>query len=392
MKKVCVVTGTRAEYGILKPLIEKIVKDEDLNLQLVVTGSHLSPEFGLTYKHIEKDGYEIVEKIEILMSSDSEIGISKSMGLTLISFSEVYERLKPNIIVILGDRYETFSAIAAASVANIPVVHLHGGEITEGAFDDAFRHSMTKMSYLHFVATESYRKRVIQLGEAPERVFNFGALGVENVLNINFKTKEELEEIYSLNLKKEYIVVVFHPVTLERNSSETQVKDLLEIINKYQALNIIFIKGNADTDGRVINNLIDDFENINKERIKSFISLPIEDYLALVKYSKGFVGNSSSGVIEAPSFKIGSINIGDRQKGRITSESVIHCESNKIDIEKSFEKLFSNEFQDNLKTIKNPYEGENTSKKIVEKIKEFLFKEEINLKKKFYDIEFEVEE
>lgn len=384
-KKICVVTGTRAEYGILKPLIDKLNKDKDLDLQLIVTGSHLSPEFGMTYKFIEEDGYHIDEKIEILLSSDSSVGISKSMGLTLISFSESYERLKPDMVVILGDRYETFSAMAAASVAKIPVVHLHGGELTEGAFDDAFRHSMTKMAYLHFAATEEYRQRIIQLGEQPDRVFNLGALGVENVLNMNLNTKEELEKEFNVKLKN-YIVVVFHPVTLEKNTSEDQFKDLLEVLDENKELSVVFIKGNADTDGRIINSMIDGYVEKNKERAYSFVSLPVEKYLSFLKNSKALIGNSSSGIAEVPSFKIGTINIGDRQKGRQSAKSIIHCRPNKEDVQKSFNKLFSNDFQEDLKKVKNPYEGENTSEKMIEIIKEILIKKEIDLKKKFYNI------
>jgi len=384
-KKICVVTGTRAEYGILKPLIDKLNKDKDLELQLIVTGSHLSPEFGMTYKFIEEDGYNIDEKIEILLSSDSSVGISKSMGLTLISLSESYERLKPDMLIILGDRYETFSAMAAASVAKIPVVHLHGGELTEGAFDDAFRHSMTKMAYLHFAATEEYRQRVIQLGEQPDRVFNLGALGVENVLNMNLSTKEELEKEFNIKLKN-YIVVVFHPVTLEKNTSEDQFKDLLEVLDENKELSVVFIKGNADTDGRIINSMIDEYVEKNKKRAYSFISLPVEKYLSFLKNSKALVGNSSSGIAEVPSFKIGTINIGDRQKGRQCAESVIHCGAKKEEIREAFDKLNSEVFQKNLDKVKNPYEGENTSEKMVKIIKETLIKKEIDLKKKFYNI------
>lgn len=388
-KKICVVTGTRAEYGILRPLIDKLNKDKDLELQLIVTGSHLSPEFGMTYKFIEEDGYKIDEKIEILLSSDSSVGISKSMGLTLISLSESYERLKPDMLIILGDRYETFSAMAAASVAKIPVIHLHGGELTEGAFDDAFRHSMTKMAYLHFAATEEYRQRIIQLGEQPDRVFNLGALGVENVLNMNLNTKKELEKEFNIKLKN-YIVVVFHPVTLEKNTSEDQFKDLLEVLDENTELNVVFIKGNADTDGRVINSMIDGYIEKNKERAYSFTSLPVEKYLSFLKNSKALIGNSSSGILEVPSFKIGTINIGDRQKGRQCSKSVIHCGAKKAEIKEAFDKLNSEVFQKKLDKVKNPYEGKGTSKKMIEILKETLIKKEINLKKKFYNIKVEV--
>ena len=252
-KKLCVVTGTRAEYGLLRPLIKKIDENPKFKLQLIATGMHLSPEFGLTYKNIESDGFDIDEKIEILLSSDTSIGVSKSMGLTLISFSESYERLNPDLIIILGDRFETFSAMAAASVANIPVAHLHGGELTEGAFDDSFRHSMTKMSYLHFTSTEEYRKRVIQLGENPERVFNVGALGVENILNLDLLSKKELERELDISLNDKYLLIVFHAVTLENKTAENSFRKLLKAIDKYdEEISKVFIKGNSDTEGRII--------------------------------------------------------------------------------------------------------------------------------------------
>lgn len=235
-KKICVVTGTRAEYGLLRPIIKKIDENPDFKLQLIVTGMHLSPEFGLTYKNIESDGFQIDEKVEILLSSDTSVGVSKSMGLALISFSESYQRLNPDLIIILGDRYETFSAAAAASVGNIPLAHLHGGELTEGAFDDSFRHSMTKMSYLHFTSTEEYRKRVIQLGENPERVFNVGALGVENILNSDLLSKKELEKELNISLSKKYILIVFHPVTLENKTAKHNFKELLKVVDKYDKI------------------------------------------------------------------------------------------------------------------------------------------------------------
>jgi GDP/UDP-N,N'-diacetylbacillosamine 2-epimerase (hydrolysing) len=387
MKKICVVTGTRAEYGLLRPLIKRLNNDKDIELQIIATGMHLSHEFGLTYKNIEQDGYKIDEKIEILLSSDSNIGISKSMGLVFISFSETYERLKPDMIVILGDRYETFAAVATAVIAKIPVVHIHGGEITEGAFDDSFRHSMTKMSYLHFTSTEEYRRRVIQLGEFPERVFNVGALGVENALNIRLKTKKEIENKF--NFTGEYFLIIFHPVTLENNSAEKQIKNLLKALENFKDKNFIFIKGNSDTNGRVINQVIDEYVKKNSNSLV-FTSLYIEEYMSLLKNSKMIIGNSSSGIIEAPSFKIPTVNIGDRQKGRIKAKSIIDCKPEEKEIIKAINKALSQEFQEMIKDIENPYGDGNTSEKIVGIIKCFLEKQKINLKKKFYDIEFEV--
>ncbi len=384
-KDVCVVTGTRAEYGILKPLLKRINDSEKLNLQLAVTGMHLSPEFGLTYKEIEEDGFKIDEKVEVLMSSDTSIGVSKSMGLTLISFSEAYDRLQSDLVVILGDRYETFSAVAAATVANIPVAHLHGGEITEGAFDDSFRHSMTKMSYLHFTSTKEYRKRVIQLGENPERVFNVGAMGVENALNLDLFSRQGLADKLEIDLGGEYVVIVFHPVTLEKNTAQSQMKELLSALSERKDLTKVFIKANSDTEGRAINQEIDKYvQKDNKSYV--FASLPVKDYLSLVKNSKTLIGNSSSGIIEAPSFKIPTVNIGDRQNGRVKAKSIVDCAPEKKDIIRSLELIDSQKFQEKLTKVSNPYEGKNPSKRIKKIIEKFILEEELNLKKEFYDL------
>jgi len=381
--KICVVTGTRAEYGLLYWLMKEIEKDKDLTLQIIATGMHLSPEFGLTYKEIEKE-FKIDKKIEILLSSDTPVGISKSMGLAQISFSEAYEELKPDFIVLLGDRFEVFSAASVALVHKIPVIHIHGGEITEGAFDDAFRHSITKMSYLHFTATEEYRKRVIQLGEEPNRVFNIGAVGLENVHRLKLLSKEDFEESINFKLNKKNILVTFHPVTLENSTAKEQFLELLKAIDELKDTNIIFTKANADTDGRIINQMIDEYVEKNKNKAIAFTSLGQLRYLSAMKYVDAVVGNSSSGIIEAPSFKIGTINIGDRQKGRVKAKSVIDCQPTKEEITKAFEKLYSKEFQKLLKSVKNPYEKEKyPSKKIVEILKNSDVK---NLKKSFFDI------
>jgi len=386
-KKICVVTGTRAEYGLLRPLIKKIDENPKFKLQLIATGMHLSPEFGLTYRNIESDGFQIDEKVEILLSSDTSIGISKSMGLALISFSEYYQRLIPDLIIILGDRYETFSATAAASVANIPVAHLHGGELTEGAFDDSFRHSMTKMSYLHFTSTEEYRKRVIQLGESPERVFNVGALGVENILNLDLLSKNELENQLNISLSKKYLVIVFHAVTLENKTAENNFKELLKALDKYDSnISKVFIKGNSDTEGRIINQMIDDYVNENNNSY-AFTSLSIENYLSLLKNCFAIIGNSSSGVLEAPTLNTPSINIGDRQKGRIKAESVFDCENNETDILSTLKEVDTLYLNNRVENVNNPYEKEGTSGKIIKVIEDYLLSNKIDLKKSFYDIE-----
>ena len=381
--KVCVVTSTRAEYGLLYWLMKEIEQDKDLELQIIATGMHLSPEFGLTYKEIEKE-FKIDKKIEILLSSDTPIGVSKSMGLAQISFAEAFEELKPDFIVVLGDRFELIPIVSTAVVFNIPMVHLHGGETTEGAMDEMFRHAVTKMSYLHFTSTEEYRKRVIQLGEDPSRVYNVGAMGIENIKRLKLLSREEFEKSINFKLNKKNILVTFHPVTLEKATAKEQFEELLSAIDELKDTNIIFTKANADTDGRVINKMIDEYVAKNKNKAIAFTSLGQLRYLSALQYVDAVVGNSSSGIIEAPSFKIGTINIGDRQKGRIKAKSVIDCEPKKENIKKAFEKLYSSEFQELLKNVKNPYENEKfPSKKIVEVLKNTKIE---NIKKSFYDL------
>lgn len=385
MKKVCIITGTRAEYGLLKPLIKKINDDDRFELQLIVTGMHLSPEFGLTYKDIENDGFYINDKIEILLSSDTSVSISKSMGLAMISFAESFNRLKPDLIVVLGDRYEIFAAVSAATVSRIPVAHLHGGETTEGAFDEFFRHSITKMSYLHFTSTEEYRKRVIQLGEDPTRVFNVGAIGVENIKTLPLLTKEDLEKQIDFKINEKTILVTFHPVTLEKQTSGQQFSELLKALDELNDLRIIFTKANSDTDGRIINQMIDDYVNKHKERTTAYVSLGQLRYLSAMKYAAAVVGNSSSGILEAPSIPVATVNIGDRQKGRIKAESVIDCVPKKVEIVNAIQRALSKEFQEVVNSVISPYGDGNVSEKILERIKSFL-DTSIDLKKTFYDL------
>lgn len=386
-KKICVVTGTRAEYGILKPLLRKIKLDDELQLQLVVTGMHLSPEFGLTYKQIEKDGFYIDDKVEMLLSSDTSVGISKSMGLAMISFSEVLNRLKPDLLVILGDRYEMLSVASTAMVARIPIAHIHGGETTEGAIDEAIRHSITKMSYLHFTSTEEYKNRVIQLGENPNRVFNVGAMGVEEILNTDFLTKEELEKELDFKLDKKTALVTFHPVTLEENTSKKEFENILDALDYFENLKVIFTKANSDTDGRIINNMIDEYVMKNPKKAKVFTSLGQLKYYSAIKYSDFVLGNSSSGILEVPTFKKPTINIGDRQKGRLQSISVINSNSQRKSIINSINKALSEDFTKKIENVVNPYGNGETSKKIIMYMKMFFKnKKEGDIKKKFYDL------
>ena len=389
MKKIIsILTATRAEYGLLKPIITKLNRIKEFDVRIVATGAHLSPEFGLTYKEIEMDGFEIDEKIEILLSSDNPSSISKSMGLAMIGFADYFKLLNPDILIVLGDRYETLAVAMVAMNQRIPIAHLYGGETTEGAIDESIRHAITKLSYLHFTSTENYRRRVIQLGEHPDRVYNVGAIGIENILNEKLLSREKLADELNMDLTTPYAIVTFHPVTLENTSSKNQIESLLEVCKAYKDINFIFTKANADSEGRIINQLIDDYEKQN-ENITAFTSLGMIKYLSALKYCSMVIGNSSSGLVEAPSFGIPTINIGDRQKGRMQASSVINCEPNQEEIRLAIEKAKSNLFVRMTKETINPYGSGQTSDEVINVIKEYVLEEKINLKKKFYDFEVE---
>lgn len=386
MKRIGIMTGTRAEYGLLKSLMQEINKDNDLELYLIVSGMHLSPEFGMTYKEIEEDGFEINAKVEMLLSSDSPAGISKSIGLGVIGFADEFQRADLDMLILLGDRYEALSAAISAMVMRIPIAHLHGGELTEGAIDEGIRHSITKMSYLHFTSTEQYRNRVIQLGENPERVFYVGALGVENIKKINLMTKEELERSIHFEIDENTVVVTYHPVTLENNTVGEQFLNLLKVLDRNPKIRMIFTKANADTNGRIVNELIDKYAAQNSERACAFMSLGQKRYLSALKYCRIVIGNSSSGIIEAPSFGKPIINIGDRQKGRICADSVINCGYTQQEIQQAMETALTKEFENKASNCRNPYEKENTAANIISVIKDYLLNDKIKLKKGFYDI------
>lgn len=388
MKKVCVITGTRAEFGLLKPLIQKIDEDSELALQIVVTGMHLSPEFGLTYREIEEAGFEITERNEMLLSSDTPNGITKSVGLGLIGFADIFTKLMPDIIVILGDRYEMLAAATAAMVHRIPIAHIHGGELTLGAIDDAFRHSITKMSTLHFASTEEYRKRIIQLGEQPGSVFCVGALGVENIKSQKLLSKEELKRDIRFSLEEPYVMVTFHPITLEKSTTGKQFENLLLALEEFREYRILFTKANADTDGRIINQLIDEYAARNKERVAAFTSLGMIRYLSALQYCEMVIGNSSSGIIEAPSFHIPTVNIGNRQEGRVRGRSVVDCDCTIEGIMHAVYSAREMNKKGSLLNERNPYEGENTSGNILKVLKDFLAKK-IDIKKHFFDINME---
>ncbi len=382
MKKICVVTGTRAEYGLLYWLMKEIDADPELALQLIVTGMHLSPEFGLTYKEVEKE-FRIDKKIEMLLSSDTPVGISKSMGLAQISFAEAFEEMKPDIVVLLGDRYEIFSAASAALIARIPIAHLHGGETTEGAFDESIRHSITKMAHLHFTAAEEYRRRVIQLGEHPDRVFNVGGMGIENIKRLNLLSKEAFEQSIDFKLGTKNLLITFHPVTLEESTAKEQFQALLDAIDTLDETRIIFTKANSDTDGRIINHMIDEYVAKNPAKAIGFTSLGQLRYLSALQFVDAVVGNSSSGLLEAPSFKIATVNIGDRQKGRLKASSVIDCAPRKSALLDALARVYSDDFQKNLAHTLNPYGDGKASTQIVGILKKAKFAP--LLKKSFYD-------
>lgn len=384
-KTITVVTATRAEYGLLKTVIKRIQETQDLDVKVVATGAHLSPEFGMTYHEIEQDGIQIDRKIEILMSSDSPEGISKSMGMAMIEFGSYFQNNPTDALLVLGDRYEMLAVCCAAMNARIPIFHMHGGEITQGAVDEAIRHSITKMSYLHFTSTETYRKRVIQLGESPDRVYAVGAVGVENAMNAELFTKQELERELNCSLSDKYAVVTFHPVTLENQSAAEQIDALLSVIDSYPDFIFIFTKANADSDGRIINSRIEEFAKTHGNT-HLYSSLGMKRYLSAVKYSSAVIGNSSSGILEVPSFGVPTVNIGDRQKGRIQAESIINCAPEPEQIKQAIDKAFSPEFRRIASKVKNPYGNGNTSKKIVDIMREWLLNDKVSIKKEFYDI------
>lgn len=382
MKKICVVTGSRAEYGLLRWVMEDIRQSPVLELQLIATGMHLSPEFGLTVKAIEEDGFQVDRKVEMLLSSDTAVGVTKSMGLGMIGFADALADLAPDLMLVLGDRYELLPVAAAAMVARVPIAHLHGGETTQGAFDEAIRHSITKMSHLHFVAAEEYRRRVIQLGEEPERVFNVGGLGIENIRRLELLTREELEESLDFELAPRNLLITFHPVTLEHNTSAEQMDELLAALAELQDTGLIFTMPNADTDGRVLFEKIEEF-CAKHPRARIYTSLGQLRYLSCIQYVDGVVGNSSSGLHEVPSFKKGTINIGERQRGRLKAGSVIDCKPERASIKRALDELFSPEFQSQLPLVQNPYENAGASAAIVQVLEQCSLDE--LLKKRFYD-------
>ena len=385
MKKICIITGTRADYGLLFPLISLLASDRDFDMRLVVTGSHLSPQFGLTYQQIEKDGFDIDKKIDILMSSDTPSAVSKAMALAMIGFGDYFECARPDLVIVLGDRYEILAAVSAAVVAGVPVAHLHGGEVTEGAYDELFRHAITKMSLLHFTSSELHRQRVIQLGEQPDRVFNVGAIGIDNIVNARLMDKQELASSVQFSLEQPYALVTFHPVTMEKTETVHQFQQLLDAMDLLEDMRFIITKANADDGGRLINQMIDQYVALTPHKAIAVASLGQIRYLSAMKYCTCVIGNSSSGIIEAPSFQVPTIDIGNRQKGRTAADSVIHCEPDTKAIMDAVRTARSKAFQDSLPNIVNPYGDGHVSAKIVGKLKIFFLRSDDGIKKSFYD-------
>lgn len=382
-RKVCVVTGSRSEYGLLRWVMQGIKDEPTLTLQIIATGMHLSARFGNTYREIEGDGFVIDRKVEILTEDDTPVGIAKSMGNGMIGFADALNELCPDLIVVLGDRFEIFSAVAAALVAQIPVAHIHGGELTEGNFDDSLRHSITKMSHLHFVAAEEYRNRVIQLGESPDRVFNVGGLGVDNITRIDLISRDELEQELKFAFQKQNLLVTFHPVTLDQDSGIEQMIELLNALDSFPEIGLIFTMPNADTGGRWITDLIENYVESHSNAV-SFMSLGAKRYLSVMACVDGVIGNSSSGLLEAPSLRVGTVNVGDRQRGRIQAESVISCEPTLLAIQDALIDLLSMEFQGKVQKVVSPFGEGGASSKIVHHVmKANLI--EINVKK-FIDL------
>ncbi|ADZ92563.1 UDP-N-acetylglucosamine 2-epimerase [Marinomonas mediterranea] len=384
-KKVAVFTGTRAEYGLLFWLLKDMKADTEFELQLIVSGAHLSPEFGLTYKQIENDGFDIDEKIECLLSSNTAIGVAKSFGLSVIGICDALSRLKPDFMVVLGDRYETLAAAQASMFLHIPILHIHGGEVTEGAYDDVIRHSLSKLSTLHCTSTESHRHRVIQLGEHPNRVCNVGALGLDNLRRLELLSRDELSTSINFKLNRPYFIVTYHPVTYgEEDPKETMVA-LLESLDLFPDHQILLTYPNADEGGRAVIPLLEDYAASQPDRVACFKSLGQLRYLSAVKYSSAVIGNSSSGIIEVPSFSRPTVNIGIRQKGRESATSVIHANVNKHAIVSAINQALECYSDLELNPALNPYDKGDASSEVIKLLKSFNSKD----LKSFYDISFD---
>lgn len=389
--RVCTVTGSRAEFGLLAPLIGKIESDEKIEHRLVVTGSHLSDAFGSTVNEIEESGIPIHAKIELPIKGDGKCDTAKATGTAISLFAEYFDKNRPALVIVLGDRFEIFAAATAAAILGIPIAHLYGGETTEGAIDEFFRHSITKMSVLHFVSCETYRRRVIQLGEAPERVFNVGALGIENIFNLPMMTVEELGQSLNSDLTScRFCVVTFHSVTLEEGTEEEQIRELIAALNEFPEMKFIITKANADAGGRIINRIWTS-ETPKHSNWVLVSSLGSKRYLSALKNAEMMIGNSSSGIIEGPSAHIPTINIGNRQKARVRADSIIDCKPVKEEIAAAMKKAMTAEFKAIARNTASPFGDGNVSSKIYSAITDYLKTGSRGIEKSFYDIEFETE-
>ena len=385
MRKICVITGTRAEFGLLRPLIELIANDNELQLQLIATGMHLSPEFGYTLNEITEAGFMVDKKVECLLSSDSSIGVSKTIALAISGFADALDELTPDLVVVLGDRTEILGAVIATAMANIPIAHLHGGETTEGAYDEAIRHSITKFSHLHFTSTEAYRKRVIQLGEHPDTVFNVGAIGLDAIKKLPLLDRASFEQAIGFKLKERNILITYHPVTLEKEAPIETFENILTALDELTDTALIFTHANSDKNGRIINKMITEYVSSHKDKAVEFKSLGQLRYLSALQYVDFVIGNSSSGILEVSAFYIPTINIGDRQKGRICNESVINSNNSLEDIKKRITFALDKTFREKILQQELLYGNGTAAEKILQIIKEH---NHISIKKSFYNIDF----
>jgi UDP-hydrolysing UDP-N-acetyl-D-glucosamine 2-epimerase len=387
MRKIAVFTGTRAEYGLLYWIIKMLHESPKATLQLMVGGMHLSHEFGYTIKQIEEDGFPIIERMEFLLASDSPVAISKSMGLAMIGAAEALERIQPDVLVVLGDRFESMAIAQAAMIARVPIAHIHGGETTEGLIDEAIRHSITKMAHLHFTSTEEYRDRVIQLGEQPERVFNYGAPGIDNIFSLPLLSLDKLSESIDFDLHRPYFLVTYHPVTLSEGGASHSLENLLNVLDGYEEYRLVISYPNADTSGRKLIEILEAYNNKAPHRVFLAKSLGQLKYLSLMKYCDAVLGNSSSGLIEAPAFGVPTLNVGSRQKGRLSGDTVINCDESFLSISHAMERIVNFEFRDSCRTASSPYGLGGSSQKIVAELVTCPL--DNILEKVFYDLRLE---
>ncbi|WP_139452891.1 UDP-N-acetylglucosamine 2-epimerase [Campylobacter armoricus] len=381
-RKICVISGTRAEWYLLRNLCKHIEQDDELTLQLIITAAHLSKDFGFTYQEIEKE-FKINKKIPILLNSNDGIGICKSMGLLQISLCEAFEELKPDIVVILGDRYEMLSCASTCLVMQIPLAHICGGELTLGAIDDSIRHAISKMAHLHFVSTQTYANRILQLGESKDRVFNVGSLGGEIIKNMKFLSKDELQKELNMEFNENVYLITYHPQTIQKSSIKKEIQLLLEFLDSLENSTLVFTKANADENGLYINELLSIYCMKNSHKAKLFNNLGSKKYLSLMKIANMLIGNSSSGICESPFLKIPCINIGNRQEGRIFADNIINCDI--VNLKEAFLYAKTEEYQEKLKNFINPFEYKNTSLLIKNILKNISLKD--ILYKKFVDIQ-----